>query len=244
MRFLVGFALVLTCLSPGLPSLGVRLAPLGSRLSAQTIGALPDKSPFVDLTDHQRIGVTAGYLVTGHDPVGVNPKSAPFMGLRYDLYAGGPVYLTARFFAAPSERDVLDYTKSAATRRVGTQSSTIFGTDVGIAVSMTGDRSWHAIQPLLHLGFGLAGGIGDKIDVSHFSFSPTFAFSYGLGGRWVTGRNSELRADVNWYYWQVKYPDLYRSTQGDPIAIRPTGSMSPYTGNRAMTVSWTMGIFR
>lgn len=213
-------------------------------LGAQTVGSLPEKSPFTDLRDHQRLGVVAGYLVTGRDPVGVNPKSASFFGVRYDLYAGGPVYLTGRLFAAPSERDVLDYTKRAAFRRVGTQDCTIFGSDVGLTVALTGDRSWHGVQPLVHFGVGIAGGLGDRKDVSNFTFSPTVALSYGFGARWVTGRNSELRADVAWMYWQVKYPELYRSTEGDPVAIYPTGSLSPYTGNRAVTVSWTFGIFR
>jgi hypothetical protein len=217
---------------------------LASALRAQTVGSLPEKSPFADLRDHQRLGIVAGYLVTARDPVGVNPKGGPMLGLRYDLYAGGPVYLTGRLFASPSDRDVLDYTKRAAQRRVGTQNVTIWGTDVGLAVALTGDRSWHAMQPLVHLGFGIAGGLGDRPDISHFSFSPTFAFSYGVGARWVTGRNSELRADVAWFYWQVKYPETYRSTEGDPVAIRPSGPMSPYTGNRALTATWSFGIFR
>jgi len=227
-----------------LAALAAALTLLASALRAQTVGSLPEKSPFADLRDHQRLGIVAGYLVTARDPVGVNPQGGPLMGLRYDLYAGGPVYLTGRLFASPSERDVLDYTKRAALRRVGTQNLTIWGTDVGIAVALTGDRSWHAMQPLVHLGFGIAGGLGDRPDVSHFSFSPTFTFSYGLGARWVTGRNSELRADIAWLYWQVKYPGTYRSTEGDPVAIRPSGPMSPYTGNRAVTATWSFGIFR
>lgn len=220
------------------------LGLLASRVAAQTVGTLPEQSPFIDLRDHQRLGIMTGYLVTGRDPAHVNPQSAPMVGLRYDLYAGGPVYLTGRMFAAPTTRDVLDYTRKAAVRRVGTQDCTLWGSDVGITLSLTGDRSWHALQPLVNIGFGVAGAFGDRQDVSTFRFSPTFSFTYGFGARWVTGRNSELRADLAWSYWQVKYPETYRSTEGDSLAIHPTGGMNPYVGNRAMTVSWTFGIFR
>jgi hypothetical protein len=236
--------MLFVALVPALPS---RLSPLvlrGSTLSAQAVGSLPEASPFSDLHDRQRLGIVGGYLFTGRDPVGVNPQSGALMGFRYDLYAGGPAYLTGRFFTVRSEREILDYTKKRAFRNVGSQTCNIWGTDVGLAIALTGDRSWHKLQPLVNVGLGVVGGAGDKQDVSHFSFSPTFAFSYGLGLRWVTGRNSEFRADVSWYYWQMKYPDLYRSTQGDSVAIRPSGSMSPYVGNRALTLSYTLGIFR
>ncbi len=237
-------ALLLLALVPALSSPVSRLASLDSRLSAQAVGSLPEASPFTDLHDRQRLGIVGGYLATGRDPVGVNPRSGALLGLRYDLYAGGPAYITGRFFTVRSEREILDYTRKRAFRDIGTQPCNIWGTDVGVAIALTGDRSWHKLQPLVNVGLGVVGGAGDKPDVSHFSFSPTFAFSYGLGLRWVTGRNSEFRADVSWYYWQMKYPDLYRSTQGDSVAIRPSGSMSPYVGNRALTVSYTLGIFR
>jgi hypothetical protein len=238
------FALLCVALVPALPTTLSRLAPLDSRLSAQAVGHLPEASPFTDLHDGQRLGIVGGYLVTGRDPVGVNPASGALLGLRYDWYAGGPAYLTGRFFTVRSDREILDYTRKQAFRNVGTQTCNIWGADVGLGIALTGDRSWHKLQPLVNLGVGMAGGAGDKQDVSHFSFSPTFAFSYGLGLRWVTGRNSEFRADVSWYYWQMKYPDLYRSTQGDSVAIRPSGSMSPYVRNRALTLSYTFGVFR
>ena len=53
----------------------------GSALAAQTIGTMPDKSPYLDVHDGMRIGIIAGWLATGDDAVGVNPKSAPMLGI-------------------------------------------------------------------------------------------------------------------------------------------------------------------
>jgi len=215
-----------------------------ARVPAQAIGSLPEKSPFVDLRDEHRMGVMAGYFSTSRDPAGVGPKSGPMLGLRYDLHGGGPVYVYGRLFGVPTERDILDYTKKQAFRRVGTQASTIVGADLGLAVAVTGERSWHRWQPILQFGAGFASGVGDKPDVSGYSFGTRFDFSWGLGARYATGKRSELRADVIWTRWQNKYPESYRSTEGDSVAIRPSGSLSPWTTNRAITVGWTWSVFR
>jgi hypothetical protein len=225
------------------PALALLLS-CGSTLAAQTVGSLPDQSPFLDLHDGMRFGLVAGWLATGHDAVGVGPKSAPMLGVRYDVAIGGPVYLTGSVFGTSTTRSVFDYTKSAATRDIGTQSTGLVTANVAIAMSLTGRRTWHHLQPLVNLGVGVVSGPGDKPDISGYQFGTQFSFSYGFGVRYVTGRNSEFRFDLNQYWWQLKYPDLYRSTQGDPVAIKPAGSLSSYTANTALTVGWSIRSFR
>jgi hypothetical protein len=154
------------------------------------------------------------------------------------------MYLSGSLFGASSTRTVLDYTKSAATRNVGTQSTGLLVADVSLALSLTGARTWHGLQPLVNAGVGMAVGPGDKQDVSGYTFSPAFMFSYGFGVRLTTTTNSEFRFDLNQYWWQIKYPESYRSTQGDINAIRPTGALNAYTANTALTVAYSMRIFR
>ena len=213
-------------------------------LAAQTVGALPDQSPFLDLNDAMRFGLVAGWLATGHDAVGVGPKSAPMLGVRYDLPIGGPMYLTGSVFGTSTNRTILDYSKSRATRDVGTQGTGLVNATVSVAMALTGARTWHHFQPLINLGLGMATAPGDKVDVSGYKFSTAFSFSYGFGVRYATGRNSEFRFDLNQYWWQLKYPELYRSTQGDPVAIRPKGALSSYTANTALTLGWSVRSFR
>lgn len=225
------------------PALAILLS-CGASLAAQTVGSVPDKSPYLDLHDGMRFGLVAGWLATGTDPVGVGPKSAPMLGLRYDLAVGGPVYLTGSLFGVSTTRSILDYTKTAATRNIGTQSTALVNADLAIAMSLTGLRTWRHLQPLVNLGVGVVSAPGDKKDVSGFTLGTMLSFSYGFGVRYSTGRNSELRVDLNQYWWQLKYPDLYRSTQGDPVAIKPTGGLSAYTANTALTVAWSLRSFR
>ena len=211
---------------------------------AQTVGTMPDQSPYLDLHDGQRFGVLAGWLETGRDAVGVNAKSSPIVGARYDLAIGGPMYLTGTLFGTSTTRTVLDYTKSQATRDVGTQAIGLVGANVAVAMALTGARTWHHLQPLVNVGLGLVGATGDKTDISGYQIGTMFSFSYGAGLRWSTGRNSELRLDLNQYWWQLKYPALYRSTQGSSVPIKPSGSLSSYTANTALTLAWTVRKFR
>ncbi len=216
----------------------------GSALTAQVVGTLPDKSPFLDLEGGMRLGLVGGWLATGADAVGVNAKSAPIFGVRYDASIGGPMYITATLLGAGTSRTVLDYTRPATTRDVGTQSFGLLNLNVALALSLTGARSWHHLQPLVNIGVGVASGPGDKEDISGYNFGTQFEFSYGAGVRYVTGHNSEFRLDLNQYWWELKYPTLYRSTQGDVNAIKPTGSLSSWTANTALTLGWSVRVFR
>ncbi len=220
------------------------LASSAATAAAQTVGSLPDKSPFLDTGDKQRFGLVFGYLFTGKDAVGVAQKSAPAYGVRYDLAVGGPAYLTAEVFASRSTRAIFDYTKPAATRNVGTQTTGLINANIGLAVALTGTRSWHQLQPLFNIGAGIAGGLGDKADISGYQIRPGFSFFTGLGVRYITGKNSEFRADAGFYFWTLKYPDLYRSTQGDPIAIKPNGALDSFTANGLITIGWSLRSFR
>ena len=216
----------------------------GSAAGAQVVGTLPEKSPFLDLHDGPRLGLVAGWLDGGHDDVGVNAKSAPTIGVRYDLPIGGPVYLTGMVFGTTTTRTILDYTKPAAARNIGTQSFALVNANIAMALSITGKRTWHHLQPLVNIGVGVVSGLGDKADVSGDEFGTAFEFSYGLGLRYITGSRSELRLDLNQYWWELKYPPLYRSTQGDPVAIKPAGALNSWTANTGLALGWSYRAFR
>lgn len=223
-------------------------AALGAApLAAQTVvGSEPDKSPFLDLSDGQRFGVIGGYVVTGPDLLGLHPKSAPAIGARYDLHMGGPAYLIVSALGAPTSRNVLDPTKKAGLRDAGTQSTTLLLTDVSLALSAVGERSWRGLQPLVHLGFGTATSLGDKADVGGYSMGTKFSFVGGLALRFITSKNSELRCDATWYYLGYAYPDAYHNKlSADSTSILPTTTkLKSGTLVNALTVSWTWGIFR
>jgi len=216
-----------------------------SSLGAQVVGTLPLRSPFADLEDGQRIGVFAGWLVTGRDPLGVRPHASPILGARYDVQMGGPAYFTGRLLGIPARHDVLDPNRPSGDRRVGTASSNLIGADVGLTLAFTGERTWHAFQPLMHVGLGFVGGVGNRRDLGEYRPAPSVLYTWGFGARYATGKNAELRVDVSWLYFKLQYPETYRTTTAsDNIPLRAEGTLTPMTGNRALSVAWSWGVFR
>ena len=95
---------------------------VASPLRAQ-IGHEPTSSPYEDLEFRQELTPFGGYARARVDPAGVLPQSASIAGLRYELYLGGPVSLTSEVSAMFSDRTVIDPTKPAVSRFVGTETA-------------------------------------------------------------------------------------------------------------------------
>lgn len=218
-------------------------APRG--MAAQVVGRLPSDAVLRDLPDGQRFGPYTGWLTTGRDPLGLRTHSAPIVGLRYDVAMSGPAYFGLRMFAIRSKHDVYDPASPEASRFKGTAPSNQLAFDASFQLALTGRRSWRGMQPLVNLGFGVISGVANQFDAGLYAPGTSALYSYGMGMRFPTGRNGELRADVNWFVHQVRYPNRFRTTTvGDAKPLRADGTMTPLTTNRAMTVAWSWGIFR
>jgi len=224
-------------------SVGALTSPVVA--GAQVVGRLPENAIMTDLFDGQRIGPFGGWLATGSDPVGVGANSGPIAGVRYTVPMAGPMYFAARVFGVATDHNVMLPNASAANRRAGTASGNQLGFDVGFELALTGRRAWHGVQPLLTAGVGVIAGVGNQFDAGGYSPGASGLYSYGLAARFPTGQSGELRADVGWMIHQVRYPSAFRTTHaGDDPPLRATGSLTPLTSNRAMTLSWTWGVFR
>ena len=229
--------------------LGMTLAALAAApaTAQDVVGKLPPQSTLQDLNDGQRWGLFAGWLTTGRDPVGIRGKSAPIFGARYDLLMGSPAYLSMRLYGVKSTHDVINPNAPSAARFSGaTAASNQIGGDVSVELSLTGERTWHGLQPLTRLGLGfISGVVGNSFDIGGYKPGTSIVYLYGLGARWPMGKNADFRVDANWMVYQVRYPQAYRISTGvDTTSVRGSGTLTPLTSNRAITASWTWGIFR
>ena len=131
------------------------LALLVASPSLAQVGHEPASSPFKDLEYRQELFPYGGYARARVDPAGVLPQSASIAGLRYDLYIAGPVWLTSDLSAMFSDRTVIDPTKPAVSRLVGTETASVYALDLGFALGLTGRKSWHRLAPLVRAGVGI-----------------------------------------------------------------------------------------
>jgi hypothetical protein len=209
----------------------------GARVSAGQVGHTPETSPYTDLVYRQDLTTFTGYLNTRRDPAGVAPRSGPLAGIRYALLLSGPAQLTARLAYARSERTVLDPLEPASSRVVISDAKVplLLG-DVGLALSLTGFKSWNRLVPELTGGLGFISDFRTEGDVGGFSFGTRFALTLGAGIRYVPTGRLQLRADLTDYLYKVAYPDsYYQAASGQTAILKADQSKSFWTHNPSIT---------
>jgi hypothetical protein len=214
-------------------------------LAAQ-VGHVPQRSPYIDLEYRQEASLFGGYYNAGTDQAGVAPGSGPMVGLRYDLRLGGPAALTTKLAYVKSERDVIDPRRPADQRIVENNAPwPIYTADVGIALNLTGQRSYRRIVPFVNAGVGVATDFKGSADVGAWRFGTPFALSFGGGVKWVPAGNLQVRADVSDQLYQIKYPNSYYIAASDGTSVLgPKDATSDWTSNIGFSLGVSYLFFR
>ena len=207
---------------------------VASPLLAQ-VGHDPASSPYRDLEYRQELTPYGGYARAKVDDAGITPQSASIAGLRYELYLGGPVSLTSDFSTMLSDRTVLDPTKPRAQRVVGTETAPVYGLDLGLALGLTGRKSWHSLVPLVRAGVGVVTSKAAD-DTTGYKFGTPFAITFGAGLKFVTGSRLQFRADVGERLFKQKNPDAYYRTASDNTAVLTDTKRSYWTNHGLLTL--------
>lgn len=210
------------------------------------VGYPPAQSPFRDLRETQEVTFYTGWYLARKDPANVAPQSGPLVGAHYQWRAGGPAHITVDFARVESERRVIDPERnedscaadSAECKYIGTLRWPVYMADIGLALALTGSRSFFHLVPEVRAGLGLASDFHLQPDIGDFAFGTRFAFSWGAGIRWVPGNRFQLRADVINRLYSVKYPDTYFLPAGDGSSIFSSSeqSRSAWLNNPAFTL--------
>ena len=222
-------------------------AAASSPLAAQDVdvGYPPPRSPFRDLEYKQEAAVFAGYYLAGKDPAGVAPRSAPMIGIRYEVGVGGPAQIVARISHVMSDRRVINPVEPASARDLGIQSWPVYIADFGMSINLTGQRSWHGVVPVVYSGIGLASDVGKKAEDDPYKLGTTFAFSFAGGLRIVPGGRFQMRADVGTWFYQIKYPTEYYNLTSDNTAVLENDQATKFwKRNLGITLGGSYLLFR
>lgn len=203
------------------------LALIATAAQAQ-VGYDPSKSPYRDLEKSQELTVTTGQFRASLDPARVAPRTGPVLGLKYQWLAGGPANLTAEIARVGSERRVLDPllpatcvgVSPADCKLIRTYRWPLYFADVGVALNLTGPRSFYGVVPEVRAGLGFLSDFHRKADVGDFAVGTRFVFSFGTGLRWVPGGRYQVRLDFGDKLYSVKYPESYFTPAPDKSLIR------------------------
>ncbi|HEX7977359.1 MAG TPA: outer membrane beta-barrel protein [Gemmatimonadaceae bacterium] len=217
------------------PLFGLLALLIALPLSAQQVGFPPAGSPFRDLEYKQEITPYGGWANASTDAAQVLPQSAAIFGARYQLHLGGPVSFDGDFSRMSSTRNVVDPTQIAGKRIVGTTDAPVYGVNVGLALALTGRKSWHYLVPEVRGGAGVVTS-NTKDDASGYSFGTPFAFTFGGGLKFVSTGRFQLRADVTERWYKQKYPDSFFVASSDNTSLLTTQARSFYPRQTLLTV--------
>jgi hypothetical protein len=209
------------------------------------VGYPPPQSPFRDLRETQAITIYSGYYRAKLDPARIAPRSGPMIGINYQWRASGPANITVDLSRISSERNVLDPERlencPAASREcksLGFFRWPLYTADVGLALALTGARSFYHFVPEIRAGGGLISDFHTEPDVGEFGFGTRFAFNWGAGIRWVPENSRyQVRLDLLNRLYSVKYPDTYfRIADDDSRIFGLDQSRTAWLNNPALTL--------
>ncbi len=215
-----------------------------SAASAQ-LGSPPEKSPFRDVEYKHEWTFITGYLTNGGDPAGVAPGGGPLVGLRYDIHFSGPLFGYARLTEVASSRIALNPGKSGAKRLVGNYSWPMTFFDVGLETSLTGQKAWHGVMPVVSLGAGMYSDFISGPDVGGFTIGSGLMFTFGGGIRYAPAQKWQLRAEAYNYLYAIDYPTSYENAPtGGSTSILPSGSKGGYRSNWSLQIGASYTLLR
>jgi len=220
-----------------LPILPALLALIAAPASAQ-VGHRPSESPYHDVPFKQEITVYGGNYQGAIGKAGVGPTGGPVIGVRYSIRLGGPVEAAAHVSRVSTSRMVKDPAKPDEERLLGEQSFGLYMADVGFALNLTGQKSFHRFVPVVGAGLGVVSG-STTPDVGGFKVGTPFALNFRAALRFVPEGNFSARLELSDNMFQLSYPSAYfRSPaigQGTPILPTSAGD-NQWTHHRVLTL--------
>lgn len=209
------------------------------------VGYEPGRSPYRDLERSHELTVYSGAYRAHPDAARVAPQSGAMLGLRYQWLAGGAANLTAEVSRVASQRRVLDPDLPKCLtgdpndcKLISTFRWPLYFADIGVALNLTGSRSYRHLVPEVRGGLGLVSDFHTRGDVGDFSFGTRFAVTWGGGIRWVVAGPLQLRFDLTNRLYKVRYPASYYSLAPDTsrILVPILNKRSAWMNNAALTI--------
>ncbi len=208
-----------------LPAVCLALLAFGGEFAAaQTIS-----SPYRPIDHRQTASVFGGYTLLATGSLDLGPKPGTFVGGRYAIETGGPVFFEGLLSYLPTRRDVIDPRRQLGDRSLGEADVHLLMLDARLAMSLTGRRTWNRLSPHLFVGAGMAYDVAPADEVEDvllpedvFRFGMAFTANAGSGVRFVLGSNVEVRTDASLKLWQLGTP-----TGFDDPTKRPDDETDP-----------------
>jgi hypothetical protein len=194
--------------------LAAALSCLGTRSAdAQTI-----PSPYRFWETRQEAGPFAGWIAPGSGRFGYGPGAGPMIGVRYGLDFPGPLSIEGVVNWIPTTRDVVDPRREEGQGVIGSADANLLGVDARLKLSITGQRTWHGLNPFVIAGIGLMWDLAPTASVEEdleatdrFDLGTAFVGQLGGGLRFFFNDHWIVRSDALLHVWKLDAPEGFRN---------------------------------
>ena len=180
--------------------------------AAQTI-----PSPYRFWETRQEAGPLGGWIAPGTGRFGFGPGAGPMVGVRYGLDFPGPLSIEAVVHWIPTTRDVMDPRRQEGVRKIGEADAKLLGADARLKLSITGQRTWHGLNPFALAGVGLMWDLAEPAEIEQdlgetdrFDLGTAFVGQLGGGVRWFLTDHWIVRTDALLHVWKLDAPAGFR----------------------------------
>ena len=174
-------------------------------------------SPFEFFEERQEVSAFGGQISPGTGQFGYGPNPGQMVGIRYELGLSGPLSVEGVVTWLPTTRDIVDPSRLGGPRVVGSADVQLVTVDVRFKLSLTGQRTWHNLNPFLFAGAGLASDFSQVSIVEvgiaeddRFELGNAFLGVVGGGLRWFVKDPWIIRADAGLHLWKLGTPAGFR----------------------------------
>jgi hypothetical protein len=210
--------------APGLIAVSGLLLSAGA-LHAQ-VGYDPAHSPYRPLVRRTSVLVLGSLIGGSSGQLGIGPSDGRGGSLRFEMKLTGPTDVFGALSWSSLQRMVADPAAVTEPRITGPVKQPLLFADVGLAILLAGDKTWHGVAPYLGGSLGLGWGAGLAQDSSGFRFKNKFVSGPLLGIRFYLGSRISLRTEGRLQFWKLSYPSAYflppLSAPDHPPILDPT----------------------
>ena len=214
-------------------------------LAAQ-VGRPPERSPFHDLTVRQAFTLSGGRFGGNTAAAGVGWRPGSLTAVRLDTRLTGPLDFYVSIGFAGSSRYRINTEQDTLTRKTGPFQKTLFLTDIGLILNLTGAKTWHGVAPYVGIGAGWVLPSATETDTGGYNAGSNFTVVPSLGTRFFFTRSLAARIDVRDYFFRYEWPLRYfypldRNGGALPPVLSSDLKDRQWTNNIALTVGFVYG---
>lgn len=189
-------------------------------LTAQ-VGHDPAHSPFQDVTTRQAFTPLLGQFFGNRANAGVGAQAGPAIGGRFSTALSGALELWATLSVINSRRNVIDPSLPDSTRTTGPVDYRLVAGDIGIALKLTGSKTYHGFAPYVGAAFGVVAPTSSQTDASGYRAGSHIMFVPTVGTQLRIARAASLTLEARDYFIRYEWPASYFGPAFSSTAVLP-----------------------